>query len=471
MSFRGIISVPPAPSLPPAARHRIKRLYALCAAAGLLILASSAHSDPRSPKQAVVRLSAEHLGCGSGFFVEDGAALVTNAHVVELLCAGTVCPSLRIDHDSGQGHFESALPADTVDLKVRLRLPSIDLAILDLPPSLRSPFSLEFSTATAPAGAEISLLGYPGCLALEETRGAISDITTTSFLSGARGASGSSGGPVLDASGNVVGVAFQSDSLLRPIYDAVGRGSYPLRAVRAELLHTLFATPASTLRSTEAGLLLELYSKDVAPFGGLIRLKRGLQFLNSARMLANTILGETGRADFVRAAAQMDRAPEAILQRTAPSPETPAGKEMELLSFVTNLESRGLMSGAARRMTPERLSATLQAQGYTPEDITRFLSFLPRPEMRNNPGIIPLLALIGAVAMACSAAIITLWAGSLGYVYARGRGGRIRRLARTLAVAVLFWPVSLIMLRVFAKRSASAKPALKKSAPVSKTER
>ncbi|NDC39515.1 MAG: serine protease [Proteobacteria bacterium] len=384
------------------------------------------------------------------------SAIVTNAHVAELLCQGPRCTAVRVERPAPKGRFESALSADLVDLRVRSVFPALDIAILELPQNLRSPFSLNFSKVPVREELPVTMIGYPGCGARAENAGSISDLTSLSFLSGARGASGSSGSPILDSEGAVIGIAFQADSLLRALYDRFGRGSFRLRAVRTDALTGLSALSAERLRGAEAELLLRFYSSDVSSMVGLARIKRALLFFNGVRMLANTTTLESTTPELVRGAALVDRAPDFILQLSAPPPTTPAGKAMELVAFVANLEARGFVGGSFNPLTQGTFSSVLLAQGRAPEDVQRFLSFLPSPDTQAVPGILPLLALLGVAGAAVIGLVATLWAASFGYVYARCTGGRIRRLAHALTVALVLWPISFLAYRFYLLRRPTA---------------
>jgi len=434
------------------------------AAATLIATHTSAQS--RAPSDAVVRLSSgktesDHA-CGSGFFIEKGSAIMTNAHIATLLCKGASCPGIRIEQDRGGGRFESALAEERVDLHVRILLPSIDLAVLELPSGLSSPFSLNFSTTPISVGMAVTTIGFPQCAGRFESKGAISDLTTISFLSGTKGASGSSGGPAINEAGEVVGVVFQADSLLRTVYDSLGKGSYALRAVRTDLFAALTSSHPEGLRGAEAEVLLRFYSADIKDLGGLARLKRGLQFLNAARMLGLSIAREPASPEALRGIAALDGSPDGLLRLSTAPPNTPEGRSLELLSFVANVESRGTRGGLLQTLTPESFAAALQAQGRPSDQIQRFLSFFPDRSTPVTPGVAPLLALLGSALALGTIAVLLLWAASLGYVYARARGGRLSRILRTVVVAIAIWPLSFIAFR-FLSSQPTKKLAGKKS--------
>jgi S1-C subfamily serine protease len=136
----------------------------------------------------------EKKSLGSGFAVGDGSLVVTNHHVVE-----------------GAGRVDLKTSNGTVikDAQVVLQDKEHDLALLRIPYSLAS---LELEGEEIRVGQEVVVIGSP--LGLEHT-------VSTGVVSGKRKTKedlklvqisapispGSSGGPVLNAQGRVIGVA------------------------------------------------------------------------------------------------------------------------------------------------------------------------------------------------------------------------------------------------------------------------
>jgi hypothetical protein len=134
------------------------------------------------------------VSLGSGFFIEDGSALVTNFHVIE--------GAKRVYVKTGDGH---TLSTDTVycyDTKQ-------DLAVLKVSPAPGRSVTLGDSSKVVP-GTQITVIGNPEGLEKSVTNGLISGIRETDarqlFQISAPVSHGSSGGPVFDDKGEVVGV-------------------------------------------------------------------------------------------------------------------------------------------------------------------------------------------------------------------------------------------------------------------------
>ncbi len=148
------------------------------------------------------------IATGTGFFV-DQTHVVTNAHVI----AGVAYPKV-IDH-TGRLHNAVAVVFS----------PSDDLAVLRLAEAVKvEPLRLEL--ASPEKGTPVFLPGYPGGGSFTEKTGVVAEkITATGKdIFGKPGTirkvlslqsnvvKGNSGGPVIDASGNVVGVVFATST-------------------------------------------------------------------------------------------------------------------------------------------------------------------------------------------------------------------------------------------------------------------
>jgi S1-C subfamily serine protease len=138
------------------------------------------------------------LSTGSGFLISSDGHLITNAHVI------SGCGTVRTH----------ALGADSVDVRVVAIDENSDLALLEGPANQAHP--AQFRGSPSPrAGESVVFLGFPlhGLLANEPNV----SVGVISATAGLRNDSrfiqvtapiqpGDSGGPVLDASGHVVGV-------------------------------------------------------------------------------------------------------------------------------------------------------------------------------------------------------------------------------------------------------------------------
>lgn len=163
---------------------------------------------------------------GSSFLIEP-TTLMTNAHVTAVDVGKTV----KVTNSSGKDFKGTVLMKD----------PDVDVALIDIPKQKADPLPF-VGVGDQSAGQPLSLLGYPLGLDVTVTSGTASAIDTATSLRESPGQHsllqidaavnpGSSGGPVLDSRGRVMGMATS-----RP--DSVG--SRPVQGIA-------FAVPANDL--------------------------------------------------------------------------------------------------------------------------------------------------------------------------------------------------------------------------------
>lgn len=146
-------------------------------------------------------------GSGTGFFINSEGAMLTNAHVID------GCQTVTVD----------GKPADIVTVSQ-----AFDLAVVK-PRDVEDVSYLSFSRTEAGLNADITIAGYPlhGLLGgLNVSRGSVSSMKglggdETSVQISAPVQPGNSGGPVIDRSGNIVGIVVSKlDAML--LADATG---------------------------------------------------------------------------------------------------------------------------------------------------------------------------------------------------------------------------------------------------------
>ena len=212
---------------------RPSQMLLYSASAALPLSLAAAAPDSSTYDRAVVRVVAqstggEILGTASGFFV-DQRHVVTNHHVV---AGGELPPNPLISIVLADGR-------DWLPVSVRWTDEGLDLAVLEAPPAKdRSSLALRL---TEPArGVDVYAVGYPG--SADRASGDVLQSTLTDGIlskppfevqwgmpgSGlaqilqhtAAISPGSSGGPLLDACGNALGV--NTSGGLSEVHDATG---------------------------------------------------------------------------------------------------------------------------------------------------------------------------------------------------------------------------------------------------------
>jgi len=188
-----------------------------------------------------------HLGSASGFLISAAGAVVTCRHVVER--TNTV-GLVAMTRDGRVWPVRSVLATSR----------AADLALLQLDGTGFTPLPL---STNAPVGTPISVLSHPDGHYYMLTAGLVSrysqlgrrNRTATWMSITAPFAKGSSGAPVLDAAGNVVGIVNNTESIY---YDPTARGQRELQMVihnctpTAELLKLLRTPPASQPAATSS---------------------------------------------------------------------------------------------------------------------------------------------------------------------------------------------------------------------------
>ena len=184
-----------------------------------------------------------HVGSASGFILSESGAMATCRHVIE--------------HTNTIGLV--AMTGDERVWPVRGVLAvnrAADVAIVQLEGSGFTPLPI---TTNAPVGSPISVLSHPDRHYFMLTTGVISryydlgrrNLRSTWMTVTAPFAKGSSGGPVLDAAGNVVGLVNNTESIY---YDQTARGQRDLQMVMhnctpaAELMSLIRPPPAGKAR-------------------------------------------------------------------------------------------------------------------------------------------------------------------------------------------------------------------------------
>ena len=416
-----------------------------------LLWAGSARAESDA-EAAVVRISStENPGCGTGFFIDGGHTLVTNVHVAEIFCRGLTCNALKLERQNAGGKFEP-VAGKPLNLTIVRALPAIDVAFLAMPPDVTAPAALELSSTAPKLGEAVRMIGFPACGNIQTTTGAVEYPNSIFFSSGASGASGSSGSPIIASDGKVTGVAFESDSVLRALYDKFWGGHFTLRAVRADVAASLREGEHDGSRAPEVEALLQYYSAYVAPADGLPRVSGVVFFIDAVRNVADAISRESSDPELLRIAIELDHFPGIILQ-TEKAPTSPDAMAFERLVFASNLEARGAFISFVQPLQKPALEKGLLAQHRDQKDVDAVTALLPSLNAKSTPGLASLGAVLYVAGGLLLFLLLLVYGFSLGYVYAVANGGRIKRVAITIAVALLVWPLSFIAFLFLGKKT------------------
>ncbi|MFM1847649.1 MAG: Trypsin-like peptidase domain [Pseudomonadota bacterium] len=184
-----------------------------------------ADSPAPLPFESIVLLSApEHKACGSGFFEARGR-IATSLHLIRSVCPDGDCSRLRVYRGVGLG--QKPVPVELPNTpRVERLLPAFDLGLLDIGPT-SSP--LPYGSSIAP-GEAVTTLGFPGCGALANRSGKITAIEPLHLVTTVEGSPGTSGSPLLNSQGQVVGIVDEAAGIV----DAITGSSVSLRGSRLD---------------------------------------------------------------------------------------------------------------------------------------------------------------------------------------------------------------------------------------------
>ena len=185
---------------------------------------------------------------GTGWLLQQSAGVrpvvVTNKHMVEDIARGTA-PRLSFYQGSEQPSVEIAGRVAYVSQTIDFAVIALDA---DPPAAPREPRALAIENDDVVRGERVVLAGNPQGWAFQTTEGVVSGVAPPSPRCGiarncimidAASMSGSSGGPALNRSGNVVGMLWGGPSLLAAFHIDVDNPSFAFlihaRVLREEL--------------------------------------------------------------------------------------------------------------------------------------------------------------------------------------------------------------------------------------------
>lgn len=388
----------------------------------------------------VVRLESGS-GCGTGVMLQEGYVLTAH-HVVAQPCVSGECVGLSIHRAPRVGSPATELVEGTP--KMLRSSPAFDLALLQVDSAAQG--EPQLPTIPMAPGATLFSYSFPGCGALTLTSGAAEDTRSPLVKTSLLGSFGSSGAPVFDEQGALVGMADQAAEVVGAIRARVSGTPFSLRVVTMEAIAAILSAAPELQCTVEAEQLVAHYQHQVQQHGGVRRALMGLEFLKTAR----TLLPCAGHEGFPRAALAhvLQRGSSLDYLLAAPFEDSRTMRAFESLVLSYNLEEGGPYLAPLQRIHPQRVSAALARSGRPQAHLEHLEQLLSSAASSRYPG----LEMFGWVATLLLLALGVAWGASAGAVFATTQGGLLRRLGVTLFAQLVLWPVSLLFLGVARRR-------------------
>lgn len=196
--------------------------------------------------------------CGSGFVYNN--RVITNAHLVSSLCPLGDCSGLRVS-----GIECSRWSVDSIKR-------SLDLGALSCSEPIVNP-GLALGTGKT---STVTIVGFPRCGEQKTSTGEVIQESRLHLTLTAKGDYGSSGSPILDSDGNLIGIIDQAASAKSLLQSKILlQSDFPMRGVRAENLRYLNGPNLVEISQ----VLLDYYRQTIRNFSGIDRLLLSFDFL------------------------------------------------------------------------------------------------------------------------------------------------------------------------------------------------
>lgn len=196
--------------------------------------------------------------CGSGFIFNN--QVITNAHLVSSLCPLRDCADLKVDGISCPKWSVSGIKR------------SLDLGALSCSQSIEKP-GLTLSTGNS---SKISIVGFPKCGEQKISSGEIIHESRLHLTLTAKGNYGSSGSPILDSEGKLVGIIDQAASAKTLLQSKIFfQSEFPMRGISAKNIKYLEGNQLDQI----SHVLLDYYRNIGRTLSGIDRLLFSFDFL------------------------------------------------------------------------------------------------------------------------------------------------------------------------------------------------
>ncbi len=377
--------------------------------------------------------------CATGFILPNGLVL-TNAHVARALCPFGACEDVSAFRAGAIGELPKQKLASQ-GITIRTVIPALDVAFLDMHSS--EPLTGVFAQTAPPAiQTEVHSLGFPKCGALSVSDGKILSQGTLNFGTSLSGAHGSSGSPVFNAQGDLLGIVAESDSISGGLLSLISDYKFEAVAMRADRALALGTSDPRALLEKQSDLLLEHYRTGLRLMPAFQRSRAAVSFIGAVEALKDEIIFAS---EFPERVAFLPLGQSArYISEVEITPSTSLMRSLATLVLAYNLEVKGPFLTPLQRLNVDSLFEALNKRGLPSDLLGEWKDLLMTSAASSYPG----LELYGMTIVAEILIIAVIVVGALmlsaGYVYGRLRGSRLKRFLWSAACFII-WPIPLFV--------------------------
>lgn len=363
------------------------------------LLAGAEFSPPAKALSSVVMLySSANGSCGSGAILGNGLIL-TSSHLLASLCPSRHCSSVLIRSSESLNSHATKTLSEGKDISISGDFPALDAALIKVN-GLDLDGAFDLSRNAAPTGTAY-VLGFPDCARLRLTSGAITESDVLRLRTSATIHHGSSGGPVFNASLELIGIVDEASSPAGALASKLTGGGFSARAVRADVLNwvSTLSTRESLQRQTQT--VNSYYSSQISALTGVARLFGSLDFISTAQGI------KSSAADLELPPAELEALygfgeyPSWIFRLKSRQP-TELAFELEKLALSAQIEQKGPFSKIFLGLDLQAAVAHLKSLGYSDEQTAELKRIIVRAADLNYPGA-EMYMIKWGLAMACMA--------------------------------------------------------------------
>lgn len=393
-------------------------------------LARAQVSEPR-----VVLLNSSVTGrCGTGFYLNP-STVMTNRHVVDSICPQNVC---------------KGLPESLGQVSVTATLSSLDIALLKV---AEQPEATVVAFSEPRRDSEVRATGFPNCKERESRNGKVTGLRPLDITLDLKIDYGMSGSPILDAEGRVVGIVRQADSLGGALVGASIGGGFAARGSRGDVVQSLLTASARERCGMEASFITKQWSRLMDRLTGF---ERGLELLSLRESSLGLLSCADGDPSLARHLLLFLRRPHEFATAGFGESLDPVSWKLDLAALTSALTAYGAATIGAPSL-PRTLEEELNSVVGTEERRSELKEVLGSLSHRDFYGAeFDILSSLGTSLLGI-AFLIVIWAFSGGLVLRDAPGGVLRKVLVTVAVLLVFWPLSLAAYLFFRVRN-NAKP-------------